>query len=263
MTPVGRLVKRETNPDTSALSLERVREVICLSSHQCQGVCEGVSVRNPSWLERTPPLPRLSFLSLTLQTSCGMRVVHGHAGVPAAPRRAYARSGWVSWEHWLGRPASALPWEEARRHARRLQLRSTAQWTAWCRSDAGRAICRDLRLPARPDVVYASRGWISWYDWLGCVPHTVGRAHRQRRRSALCQQTKALGYKCRGPVKRLCASKTREVVGADRPPGWGKTLGLVPGSQGNVGSWVDGLYSQAKVSVTLRLEPSLCCEPTE
>ena len=52
---------------------------------------------------------------------------------------------------------------EAREYARSLGMGSQAEWRKWSR-DSGK---RPADVPGRPDLVYKSKGWKGYGDWLG------------------------------------------------------------------------------------------------
>lgn len=55
-----------------------------------------------------------------------------------------------------------MPFEEARRIVRTLDLRGQAEWLEWCRSEN-----RLPNIPLSPNVAYKRDGWVSMGDWLG------------------------------------------------------------------------------------------------
>ena len=59
----------------------------------------------------------------------------------------------------------------ARTFARSLRLHSTRAWEQWAKKHREERIARQI--PARPDNVYASTGWVGWQDWLGANPARV------------------------------------------------------------------------------------------
>ena len=89
----------------------------------------------------------------------------------------------MNWGDWLGTGVIATrerryrPFHEARTFARSLGLlaRSTrsarSEWWAYLKKSG---IPKDI--PARPDHVYAKKGWAGWNDWLG----TESVSSRQR-----------------------------------------------------------------------------------
>ena len=88
--------------------------------------------------------------------------------VPSNPQRTYKDGGWQGWGHWLGTDNSCggqkrdfLPFDEALRVARSLQLLSHAEWRAWCRTGV-----RPANVPSNPDQVYVHGGWRGWEHWL-------------------------------------------------------------------------------------------------
>jgi len=55
----------------------------------------------------------------------------------------------------------------ARQAARRLWLRTRAEWTAYCRGERPDLGSLPLDVPPDPERVYAGEGWSGWRDWLG------------------------------------------------------------------------------------------------
>ena len=87
--------------------------------------------------------------------------------IPANPNLTYANQGWVSWGDWLGTGTIAprlrkyRPFAKARAYARRLKLKSRAEWTAFAK--AGKL---PSDIPANPNTTYAEKGWSGMRDWL-------------------------------------------------------------------------------------------------
>jgi formylglycine-generating enzyme required for sulfatase activity len=88
--------------------------------------------------------------------------------IPASPHRVYAKDGWVGIGDWLGtgRVANRFrqfrSFNEARAFARRLRLKSEAEWRAYCKSGK-----KPANIPASPMHTYADDGWVGMGDWLG------------------------------------------------------------------------------------------------
>ncbi len=88
--------------------------------------------------------------------------------IPTNPNREYRDQGWVDLGDWLGtgRPSNRgrvyRPFRAARSHARRLGLKSIAEWRAFSKS--GR---RPADIPGNPHSVYRKLGWKGIGDWLG------------------------------------------------------------------------------------------------
>ena len=88
--------------------------------------------------------------------------------IPTTPTRVYEKAGWTSWGDWLGtgfvavRNRQYLPFKDARQFARKLGLKSHAEWVAFCGSDA-----KPSNIPASPDYIYAEDGFAGLGDWLG------------------------------------------------------------------------------------------------
>jgi superfamily II DNA or RNA helicase len=59
------------------------------------------------------------------------------------------------------------PFEEAREFVRGLGLKTVAEWDAFCRGNLETRCQPQADIPAKPNQVYATKGWISYGDWLG------------------------------------------------------------------------------------------------
>ena len=99
--------------------------------------------------------------------------------IPSAPQTMYASSGWTSYPDFLGYAegqvtGSFRSFEGARTYVRTLGLKSKDAWEAWKRSGA-----RLCDIPGRPDVVYASSGWLSLGDFLGYAGGKVTGAYKR------------------------------------------------------------------------------------
>jgi superfamily II DNA or RNA helicase len=110
--------------------------------------------------------------SLNLKSSTEWRA-RARAGtlppdIPAAPDRIYRNSGWIGFGDWLGTENIApwlrqyRPFEEARKFARSLGLRSETEWRARTKSEGFPS-----DIPVGPAAAYADAGWAGWGDWLG------------------------------------------------------------------------------------------------
>ena len=88
--------------------------------------------------------------------------------IPSDPYGTYAGAGWAGWGDWLGtgRVSDQLRkyrnFKKARAFARRLGLKSQADWREYCRSRK-----KPDDIPAKPDNTYAKEGWAGISDWLG------------------------------------------------------------------------------------------------
>ena len=100
--------------------------------------------------------------------------------IPANPKVTYASTGWTSHGDFLGYAegqgarGSFRSFEGARTYVRTLGLKSKDAWEAWKRSGA-----RLCDIPGRPDVVYASSGWLSLGDFLGYAGGKVTGAYKR------------------------------------------------------------------------------------
>lgn len=72
---------------------------------------------------------------------------------------------------WLGtnsrRVANSRPFEDARRYARSLGLRSQKEWKLFCRGLLPDIGVPPEDIPTSPDFVYKDKGWQGYRDWLG------------------------------------------------------------------------------------------------
>jgi len=88
--------------------------------------------------------------------------------IPAKPSRVYKDKGWAGVDDWLGtgnisnQLKKFRPFKDARAYARRLGLKSVAEWRAFTKSGK---LPPDI--PADPRKVYIDKGWKGYRDWLG------------------------------------------------------------------------------------------------
>ena len=83
--------------------------------------------------------------------------------IPAGPDRVYAKDGWSGWGDWLGtgrRRGGWQPFKKARNFVRRLGLKSSSEWTAYCKS--GR---KPVDIPTIPSQTYAGAGRCGGRPW--------------------------------------------------------------------------------------------------
>jgi hypothetical protein len=118
---------------------------------------------------------------------CGGEDALGRAlpdDVPAHPHRTYAGFGWKGWGEFLGTGVVATFLREyrlfrsARAYVRGLRLRNTAEWRAFCRGELPERGRLPDDIPATPNNIYAERGWVDFFDWLGS---DGSRARAERR----------------------------------------------------------------------------------
>ncbi len=93
--------------------------------------------------------------------------------IPGTADMKYKNQGWISWGDWLGTGNVALylrkyrPFEEARKFAQSLGLKSVSEWGKYRRGELTERGTLPEDIPAAPQVAYKSRGWTNWGDWLG------------------------------------------------------------------------------------------------
>jgi hypothetical protein len=88
--------------------------------------------------------------------------------IPANPRVVYSKLGWKGFGDWLGTGIIAvsrkkfLPFPEAKKFVKNLNLRTSADWINYCKSGL-----RPQNIPSNPNYSYKDIGWQGWRDWLG------------------------------------------------------------------------------------------------
>ena len=88
--------------------------------------------------------------------------------IPSKPWEKYKNDGWVNLGDWLGTNTVASQhfkyrsFEEARKFARSLKLKSGDEWRAFCKSGQ-----RPEDIPVNAPQTYKNKGWKGWGDWLG------------------------------------------------------------------------------------------------
>jgi len=93
--------------------------------------------------------------------------------IPSTPHEVYKDEGWVSRGDWLGTGTIAArykkfrPFEEARKFARSLGLKSWNEWNMYCKGEMPEKGALPQDVPASPKQVYKDEGWTSMGDWLG------------------------------------------------------------------------------------------------
>lgn len=80
--------------------------------------------------------------------------------LPSVPRVVYRNEGWVDWYSFLDkRKGPTYTYEEAQAACRRLKITKSSEYALFYKKDPG--------LPRSPHQLYAGRGWIDWYHYLG------------------------------------------------------------------------------------------------
>lgn len=108
--------------------------------------------------------------------------------IPASPQQAYEQ--WQGFGDWLGTGRERGGWfkkrrtfEEARKYARSLGLKSRVEWQVFCKTDD-----KPDDIPASPAKAYADL-WQGWGDWLGTgtVAPKIGATDRSKKPDSLCE----------------------------------------------------------------------------
>ena len=112
------------------------------------------------------------------------RAEHRPLDIPSNPDQFYKTKGeWVSWQNFLnscenasakerfsnGRHSTFLPFEDARKTIRALNLQGVEAWRKFCRD--GTREKDHPNIPANPQLVYRGKGWTSWHDFLDEKKH--------------------------------------------------------------------------------------------
>jgi hypothetical protein len=90
------------------------------------------------------------------------------ANIPASPNYIYKNNGWSGMGDWLGTNRIAtvnavfIGFNKARKHVRKLKLKTINQWKSYCKSGKKPPI-----IPSNPNRTYAGQGWKNYSDWLG------------------------------------------------------------------------------------------------
>jgi superfamily II DNA or RNA helicase len=82
---------------------------------------------------------------------------------PGNPKHNYLNKGWISWEHFFNiEKREFLVFDEAKKFIQGLNLKNQKEWREYCKSDR-----KPNNIPANPNTVYRTEGWINMGDWLG------------------------------------------------------------------------------------------------
>jgi len=96
--------------------------------------------------------------------------------IPHSPYRVYKNNGWKSFYDWLGKEKTdiSLPFNEARKFARNLGLKSSVQWRKYIKGQYENLPKKPKGMPIAPENVYRNKGWLGYYDWLGYEKNNLG-----------------------------------------------------------------------------------------
>jgi len=141
--------------------------------------------------------------------------------VPSNPGKVYRDRGWRGWRDFLGSDRhprrhgrTRLPFAEARRLARGLDLRSVQEWQAYCRGERPELGARPAGLPASADRAYRDEGWRGWTDFLGTDRHPHWRKQRTAPFEEARAYARALGLRSAREWRAFCRG---ELPGRERP----------------------------------------------
>jgi superfamily II DNA or RNA helicase len=93
--------------------------------------------------------------------------------IPGKPDNTYADRGWKGYGDWLGtgtvssRFRQYRPFNEARTFVRKLKLKNTDEWLAFCSGKMSGKGILPADIPAAASRVYANKDWKDMGDWLG------------------------------------------------------------------------------------------------
>jgi superfamily II DNA or RNA helicase len=123
--------------------------------------------------------------------------------IPANPELVYATAGWSGWGDWLGTGRRRTGWrafKEARAFARRLGLKSEAEWRDYYASGE-----KPNDIPANPSGVYAKAGWTGMGDWLG-TGYVAWQLRHYRSFRLARAFVRTLGLKTEAEWRAYCSS---------------------------------------------------------
>lgn len=130
------------------------------------------------------------------------------AQIPACPHITYKKSGWRDWQDFLGyeRPRHGrghfLPFQEARAWAHAQQFPTSADWHRM----RAQGLLPD-NIPTSPNQVYQQFGWVSWQDWVGCLP----RNERWRSFEEARELVRSLNFRDAPTYKKWAMTSERPV----------------------------------------------------
>jgi hypothetical protein len=90
--------------------------------------------------------------------------------LPRHPQYQYKKSGWISWDDWLGLSIDYKDFEATRKFVRTLKLKSKDDWFHYCRNK------RTYIIYWYPEISYRNGEWKGWDDWLGIKGATKGNS---------------------------------------------------------------------------------------
>ena len=95
------------------------------------------------------------------------------ADIPRNPNTTYASDGWKGYGDWVGTGRIASfnksyrPFKKARIFVHSLKLKSVDEWITFCRGQFPEKGIRPADIPRNPSIIYATKGWLGYGDWLG------------------------------------------------------------------------------------------------
>ena len=129
--------------------------------------------------------------------------------IPSAPNKTYKGKGWLDFGDWLGTGTIAtnkiiyLPFNDVRKYARALKLKSRSEWENYCKSGK-----KPYNIPTNVHLVYRNKGWISNGDFLG-----TGTIANQNRKYISYKDAKIfvhkLGFKKFSEWENYCKSEKK------------------------------------------------------
>jgi len=116
---------------------------------------------------------RLSSQSEWLESSSENLTLAGQYGltVPRHPQHQYKKSGWISWDDWLGLSIDYKDFETTRKFVKTLRLKSKDDWFHYCRNK------KTHNIYWYPEIAYRIDEWKGWDDWLGLTTSNADFPH--------------------------------------------------------------------------------------
>jgi len=143
---------------------------------------------------------------------------------PHAPHSFFRELGWAGYGESLGLPelqrrtkGALLPFDQARRFARGLGLRSAVEWQKYRNGGIPGLPPRPSGIPSNPQESYADKGWRGYPDFLGYEPPFRSLVGEKMSFDAARRLVRGLHFKS-GPEFRQWLRGLRVRKGLPHPP---------------------------------------------
>ncbi len=142
--------------------------------------------------------------------------------IPTNPNIVYKQNGWKDWGDFLGtgnKSTRKKVWRRfnsAHQFVLKLELNNENNWRSYCNSGE-----RPNDIPANPDKIYKSNGWIDWPHWLTGKERVAYLNFDEAREWALKQEIKNQNeWRSWGREKKIPANIPLAPDGVYKQKGW-------------------------------------------